>query len=228
MWALLALYQALRIVMVEAAESLPDPDPDRCSFTVALQTARDQVVQATGIVPDEPGPLGLIGRRVLDRLLAPRRHRTGTRKVKSPMSRYSERRDDGRPDRSRIVTHLTVTVLEPGPQQPSLPTASRDDRHTAQPSADGIALSPCCRTTRPAGGDPRRSLPTSATSRCTPCIGGSPDQPQRLSRGDPLHQHHGAACQERFRCVDHHVAVDTEWAEPLPRRPRTFGRAWSR
>lgn len=75
MWALLALYQALRVVMVEAAESVPGIDPDRCSFTVALQTARDQVVQATGIVPDEPGSLGLIGRRVLDRLLAPRHGR---------------------------------------------------------------------------------------------------------------------------------------------------------
>lgn len=61
-----------------------------------VQTARDQVVRAIGIVPDEPGSLGLIGRRGLVRLLAPRRHRTCTRKVKSPMSRYSERRDDGR------------------------------------------------------------------------------------------------------------------------------------
>lgn len=112
-------------------ESVPGTDPDRCSFTVALQTARDQAVQATGIVPDGPGSLGLIGRRVLDRLLAPRRHRASTRKVKSPMSRYSERRCDGRPDRSRTVTGLTVTVLEPGPQQPPLPTVSRDDRHTA-------------------------------------------------------------------------------------------------
>ncbi|WP_372337799.1 hypothetical protein [Streptomyces sp. MK5] len=120
-------------MMVEAAESVPgtDPDPDRCSFTVALQTARDQVVQAAGIIPEAPGSIGLIGRRVLARLLAPRRHRTSTRKVKSPISRYSERRDDGRPDRSRTITELTVTVLEPGPEQQPLPTISRDDRHTA-------------------------------------------------------------------------------------------------
>ncbi|MFJ1652938.1 IS4 family transposase [Streptomyces sp. NPDC088337] len=129
-WALLTLYQALRAVMVEAAESLPGTDPDRCSFTVALQTARDEVVQATGIVPDEPGSLGLIGQRVLARLLAPRRHRASIRKVKSPISRYSERRDDGRPDRSRTITELTVTVLEPDLEQQPLPTVSRDDRHT--------------------------------------------------------------------------------------------------
>ncbi|TDU04199.1 IS4 family transposase [Streptomyces sp. 846.5] len=131
MWALLTLYRALRTVMVQAAELVPGTDPDRCSFTVALQTARDQVVQAAGIVPEQPGHPGLIGQRVLDRLLAPRRHRTSTRKVKSPISRYSERRDDGRPDRSRTITDLTVTVREPGPEQQPLPAASRDDRHTA-------------------------------------------------------------------------------------------------
>ncbi|MCZ4103638.1 hypothetical protein C8250_000165 [Streptomyces sp. So13.3] len=32
---------------------------------------------------------------------------------------------------SRTVTHLDVTILEPTDQQPALPTASRDDRHTA-------------------------------------------------------------------------------------------------
>ncbi|MFK0297297.1 hypothetical protein ACIQU6_43450 [Streptomyces sp. NPDC090442] len=42
------------------------------------------------------------------------------------MSRYSERRDDG-----RTVTELAITVLEPGPEQPPLPAVSRDDRHTA-------------------------------------------------------------------------------------------------
>ncbi|WP_405575503.1 IS3 family transposase [Streptomyces sp. NBC_01167] len=51
MWALLALYQALRMVMVDAAESVPGTDPDRCGFTIALHTARDQVVQAADVVP---------------------------------------------------------------------------------------------------------------------------------------------------------------------------------
>lgn len=48
MWALLTLYQALRTTMVEAAESLPGTDPDRCCFTIAL--------------PDRPRP-GRPGRR---------------------------------------------------------------------------------------------------------------------------------------------------------------------
>lgn len=45
------------------------------------------------------------------------------------MSRYSVRHDDGRPDTSRTVTHLDVTVLEPMDQSPTPPTASRDGRH---------------------------------------------------------------------------------------------------
>jgi hypothetical protein len=75
--------------------------------------------------------VGLIGRRVLADLLPPRRQRVSTRKVESPISRYSERQGDGRPDASRTVTDLDITVLEPPDPQPVLPTRSRDDRHTA-------------------------------------------------------------------------------------------------
>ncbi|MET8451909.1 hypothetical protein [Streptomyces sp. NPDC005209] len=137
MWSLLTLYQALRTVMVDAAESLPGTDPDRCCFSIALHTARDQVIQATGIIPADTNRdtlLGTLGRRILTGLLPPRRQRVSTRKVKSPMSRYSERHADGRPDTSRTVTRLDVTVLEPVDQSPALPTASRDDRH-ANPAA---------------------------------------------------------------------------------------------
>lgn len=126
MWSLLTLYQALRMVMVDAAESVPGTDPDRCGFTIAFQTARDQVIQAAGIVTANFNEAGLIGRQVLAGLLPRRRQRVSTRKVKSPISRYSERQDDGRPHASS-----TVTVLEPSESQPVLPTRSRDDRHTA-------------------------------------------------------------------------------------------------
>lgn len=40
MWAILTLYQALRTVMCEAAESVPGTDPDRMRFALALETAR--------------------------------------------------------------------------------------------------------------------------------------------------------------------------------------------
>jgi hypothetical protein len=39
-WALLALYQLLRMAMTDAAATRPGTDPDRASFTAALQTAR--------------------------------------------------------------------------------------------------------------------------------------------------------------------------------------------
>jgi hypothetical protein len=57
-WALLTLYQLLRMAMVTAVETRPgtdpDPDPDRASFTAALETARDQLTAARGICPDGP------------------------------------------------------------------------------------------------------------------------------------------------------------------------------
>jgi hypothetical protein len=129
MWSLLTLYQLLRTVMVDAAESRPGTDPDRCGFTIALHAARDQVVRATGIVVDSNEESGVIAHRVLAALLPPRRPRVSTRKVRSPISRYNERRDDGRPDRSRTVTALDISVLQPTQPQPALPTASRDDRN---------------------------------------------------------------------------------------------------
>ncbi|WP_285705327.1 hypothetical protein [Microtetraspora sp. NBRC 16547] len=130
MWSVLALYQLLRTVMVDAAESRPGTDPDRCGFSVALHTARDLVVQAACVADRGTDLVGVIGRRVLAHLLPSRRPRVSTRKVKSPISRYNERRDDGRPDRSQPVTALTITVLA-APTEPPLPMASRDDRLTA-------------------------------------------------------------------------------------------------
>ncbi|WP_373431719.1 transposase [Streptomyces achromogenes] len=124
MWAMLTLYQALRTVMVEAAESRAGTDPDRCDFTIALHTARDLVVQAAGITS---GATGVIGRRILAGLLPPRRPRVSNRKVKSPISRYHDPKDDGRPDTSRTVTSLAVSILAP---EPDLPATSHDDRHT--------------------------------------------------------------------------------------------------
>jgi hypothetical protein len=132
MWALLSLYQVLRTVMVDAAESRPGTDPDRCCFTIALHGARDQVVAAAGVIAIGTGNglVGRIGRRLLGQLLPPRRQRVSTRKVKSPISRYGERFDDGRPDTSRAVTSLDVTIVVPETEQP-LPTVSRNDSRTA-------------------------------------------------------------------------------------------------
>ncbi|WP_328834616.1 IS4 family transposase [Streptomyces europaeiscabiei] len=120
-WALLTLYQVLRRTMVQAAESQPGTDPDRCGFTVALQTARDLLVGAEGVF--EQG-IGEIGRRVLSALSPARRGRVSTRKVKSPISRYAERKLDGRPDASKAVTSTVITLLPPPAPEPALPTTT--------------------------------------------------------------------------------------------------------
>ncbi|WP_189241101.1 IS4 family transposase, partial [Planomonospora parontospora] len=119
-WALLCVYQALRMAMAEAAETRPGTDPDRACFTTAVQAARDQVVLASGVVwaadggPGERGGvIGAIGRAVLEDLLPPRRHRISVRKVKSPVSRYHARpRDDDRPPTSQDITGILIVVHE--------------------------------------------------------------------------------------------------------------------
>jgi hypothetical protein len=108
-WALLALYQALRRAMVTAAETVPGTDPDRASFTIALETARQTLTAAAGVVTDGTGLTGRIGRAVLDGLLPPRRPRVSVRKVKSPLSRWNKA-DPHRPARSTKVTALTITA----------------------------------------------------------------------------------------------------------------------
>lgn len=108
MWALLTLYQILRTAMVEAVESRPGTDPDRACFTTALQTARDQVITATNIIPENPCTPGDIASAVLTSLLPPRRPRVSVRKVKSPLRRYASRREDPRPTTSQTITTLAI------------------------------------------------------------------------------------------------------------------------
>jgi hypothetical protein len=72
LWALLALYQALRRAMVTAIETVPGADPDRAGFTTALQTAIQTLIQADGVLTSHDGPAGRIGRAVLNSLLPPR------------------------------------------------------------------------------------------------------------------------------------------------------------
>jgi hypothetical protein len=156
-WALLTLYQLLRMAMVDAVESRPGTNPDRASFTTALQAARDQLVTAAGICPDshidadnvQDRPvdrLGVIGRAVLATLLPARRVRYSARKVKCATSRYLNR-DDGRPAASTAVTAIDVHVHTPPldlaprpryvPRRPRAPRPpTRRERITALLSSD--------------------------------------------------------------------------------------------
>jgi hypothetical protein len=129
-WALLTLYQLLRMAMVEAVETRPGLDPDRASFTSALQAARDQLVAAHGIDPDSTAGgadrLGMIGQAVLATLLPARRPRYSNRNVRCPTSRYHAR-DDGRPARSTDIVAIQI-VLHPPPSQPA-PSPQHPFRH---------------------------------------------------------------------------------------------------
>ena len=118
-WALLTVYQLLRMAMVTAVESRPDTNPDRASFTTALQAARDQLIAADGILPtDQPGQsgkpdlLGAIGRAVLATLLPPRRPRWSKRRLKNATSRYLNR-DDKRPHLPTTIASIEVILHTP-------------------------------------------------------------------------------------------------------------------
>jgi len=90
--ALLIVNQILRTAMVDATDSLPGLDPDRASFTTALNTARDQIIQAAGVIADTVIDLvGAIGRAVLAHLLPERRIRVKTRMIKRSNSKYQAR-----------------------------------------------------------------------------------------------------------------------------------------
>ena len=56
MWALLALYQALRIAITDAVQTVPGTDPDRASYQIAVQIAQNMVTNAAGITGPAPAP----------------------------------------------------------------------------------------------------------------------------------------------------------------------------
>ena len=111
--ALLTLDQRLRTAMVTAIETRPGTDPDRASFTTAMETAEDQLTAAAGICPAGPAdPPGAIGRAVLATLLPARRPRFSARKVNCATSRYLNRHD-GRPARPAAITAIDVAISTP-------------------------------------------------------------------------------------------------------------------
>jgi transposase IS4-like protein/DDE family transposase len=115
-WALLTLYQLLRTAMVTAIESQPGTDPDRASFTTALETTRDQLTTAQGICPDHPTDLGVLGHTVLATLLPARRPRYSARTITCSTSRYHGRdatRPDTRPVNPTTITAIDITIHTP-------------------------------------------------------------------------------------------------------------------
>ena len=77
----------LRPAMADATSTQAGIDPDQASFTIALQTARDQLIQAAGVLASTTIDLvGKISQAVLDNLLADRRLQVSPRVVKRAIS----------------------------------------------------------------------------------------------------------------------------------------------
>ena len=116
-YALLITYQALRIAICDATLGARDTDPDRGSFTIALHAARDQVIEAAGVIADTAGDLvGVIGRQVLNQLLPPRRCRTSPRVVKRAISKHAAHASSGRFHGPSHKAAISIEILsDPGP-----------------------------------------------------------------------------------------------------------------
>jgi Insertion element 4 transposase N-terminal/Transposase DDE domain len=116
MWALLALYQALRTAITDAIATAPGTDPDRASYQIAVQAAQRLVTGARGILPEAADPAGSIGRAVLAGLHGPRRPRVCARRVKSPLSRWAKH-PPGKPRACLRITGLTTVISHDSQQQ---------------------------------------------------------------------------------------------------------------
>jgi len=111
-YALLVTYQALRIAITDTTISRPDVDPDRGSFTIALNAARDQLVKAASVIADTVIDLvGTIGRHVLDNLMPDRRLRTTPRVVKRAISKYVASNARGRVRATSYKATININIL---------------------------------------------------------------------------------------------------------------------
>jgi len=108
-YALLITYQALRTAIADTALATPSFSPDRGSFTIAVHTARDQLIQAAGVLATTTiNLIGTIGRAVLSSPLPLRRQRSSPRIVKRAISKH---RAKGDIDRNIYKTQISVHIL---------------------------------------------------------------------------------------------------------------------
>lgn len=114
LWAILTVYQALRIAIADTALARPGTDPNRLSFTIALNTARDQIIRAAHTLTDTTVDLlGRIGAALLAALLPARRTRTRLRVTKRAISKH---RAKGRNvDRRTYPATLRTAILTTNP-----------------------------------------------------------------------------------------------------------------
>lgn len=107
-WALLVLYQAIRIAIADALIGTRHPGT-RASFTIAVECARDQLTRAQNITDEEAIDLkGAVGRQVIDHLLPDRRLRTAPRVVKRAISKH---RAKGPVNRRTYKATLDIAII---------------------------------------------------------------------------------------------------------------------
>jgi Insertion element 4 transposase N-terminal/Transposase DDE domain len=117
--ALLIIYQLLRTAMADATDSQPGTDPDRASFTTALNTARNQITLAAQVIADTVIDLvGAIGRAVLAHLLPDRRVRVKTRMIKRSNSKHQARGPNI--DRHSYKATISIDIIT-NPCEPPTP-----------------------------------------------------------------------------------------------------------
>lgn len=127
-WALLAVYQALRILIIRAAAGT-GLNPARLSFTTALEITRHSTATARGRLDDA---LGEADARLRDSIVPERPHRVFPRTVKhAPSSRYPVRKHDPHAPLSRRAAY-TVN-LSPPDQATRTP---HDQRKLAEPAGN--------------------------------------------------------------------------------------------
>jgi hypothetical protein len=111
-YALLLTYQTLRIAIADATLGRPDVDPDRGSFTITLNAARDELIKAAGVIADTVIDLvGTIGRHVLDNLMPDRRLRTNPRVVKRAISKFVASSAQGRIRAPSYKATINIDIL---------------------------------------------------------------------------------------------------------------------
>jgi len=112
-YALLCAYQALRLAIADATLVAPDLDPDRASFTIALETARDQLVHAAGVIAGSVIDLvGTIGRAILAQPMPDRRLRVSPRVVKRAISNYAASTRKGRIHGPSYKATLSIKIID--------------------------------------------------------------------------------------------------------------------
>lgn len=116
-YGLLTVYQALVRLADDIAISRPGLDPDRISFTVLLEAARDHVTTARAVLEPEPGThplIGSIGAAALRSIQPTRRPRAKARMRKNRLSKYSHNNGQHPATVMTYTLHIQVMVMEDG------------------------------------------------------------------------------------------------------------------